>query len=89
MSISKWESKFHKPFLGKDNKTDQELIYYIKCMTITQNVSDEVYNRLTYKNIDDITKYIEPVSWKAHFGESYFITITGDKTNGYKAVLNE
>ena len=44
-----------------------------------------------YENIypDDITKYIEPVSWKAHFGESYFITITGDKTNGYKAVLNE
>ena len=44
-----------------------------------------------YENIypDDVTKYIEPVSWKAHFGESYFITITGDKTNGYKAVLNE
>ena len=43
-----------------------------------------------YENIypDDITKYIEPVSWKAHFGESYFITITGDKTNGYKALLN-
>lgn len=59
VSISKWESKFHKPFLGKDNKTNQELIYYIKCMTITQNVSDEVYNRLTYKNIDDITKYID------------------------------
>ena len=43
-----------------------------------------------YENIypDDITKYMEPISWEAHFGESYFITITGDKTNGYKAVLN-
>ena len=43
-----------------------------------------------YENIypDDITKYIEPVSWEAHFGESYFITITGDKANGYEAVLN-
>lgn len=43
-----------------------------------------------YENIypDDITKYIEPISWEASFGESYFITITGDKTNGYKAVLN-
>ena len=43
-----------------------------------------------YENIylDDITKYIEPISWEASFGESYFITITDDKTNGYKAVLN-
>ena len=42
-----------------------------------------------YENIypDDITKYMEPISWDANFGESYFITITGDKTNGYKAVL--
>ena len=42
-----------------------------------------------YENIypDDITKYIEPISWDANFGESYFITITGDKTNGYKAIL--
>ena len=43
-----------------------------------------------YENIypDDITRYMEPISWQAHFGESYFITITGDKANGYKAVLN-
>lgn len=43
-----------------------------------------------YENIypNDITEYMEPISWEAHFGESYFITITSDKTNGYKAVLN-
>ena len=42
-----------------------------------------------YENIypDDITKYMEPISWDANFGEAYFITITGDKTNGYKAIL--
>ena len=42
-----------------------------------------------YENIypDDITKYMEPISWEASFGESYFITITGDKTNGYKVAL--
>ena len=30
-----------------------------------------------YENIypDDITKYMEPISWDANFGESYFITI--------------
>lgn len=44
-----------------------------------------------YENIypDDITKYIDPISWEAHFGETYFVTISGDKTNGYTAVLNQ
>ena len=48
------------------------------------------YMTPNYENVypDDITKCMEPISWEAHFGESYFITITGDKTNGYKAVLN-
>ena len=43
-----------------------------------------------YENVypDDITRYMEPISWDAHLGESYFITITGDKANGYQAVLN-
>ena len=36
-----------------------------------------------------ITKYAKPISWEAHFGESYFITITGDKATGYKAALRE
>lgn len=44
-----------------------------------------------YENIypEDITRYMDPISWEAHFGESYIVTITGDKTSGYKAVLNE
>lgn len=44
-----------------------------------------------YENIypEDITRYMEPISWEAHFGNSYFITITGDKISGYKAILEE
>ncbi len=44
-----------------------------------------------YENIypEDITRYLEPITWEARFGESYLITITGDKTNGYQAALNE
>lgn len=44
-----------------------------------------------YENIypESITKRIDtPISWNARFGESYFITITGDAANGYKAVLH-
>ena len=44
-----------------------------------------------YENVypDDITRYIEPISWEARLGTSYFITITGDRTKGYRAVLNQ
>ena len=60
VSISKWESKYHKAFLVKEpKKTSEELMYYIKCMTLTQNVSDNVYNNLSKENIDEISKYIE------------------------------
>lgn len=59
VSLSKWESKWHKAFLGKEEKTTEELIDYIKCMTLTQNVSDEVYNRLNSDNVQKIKEYIE------------------------------
>lgn len=50
------------------------------------------YVEPNYENIypEEITQYIDaPILWQAHFGESYFITITGDKTNGYQAVSVE
>ena len=58
VSISKWESNWCKPFMSKEAKTLEETIDYIKCMTITQNVSDETYDRLTNSNIDKVSKYI-------------------------------
>ena len=58
ISISKWESKWHKPFLTKDEKTPEQINDYIRCMTINPNVPDEVYNRLTKQNISDVMDYI-------------------------------
>lgn len=58
ISISKWESKWKKPFLGKEEMTTEETLDYIKCMTITQNVEPSVYSRLSIKNIEDIKAYI-------------------------------
>lgn len=56
VSVSKWEAKYHKPFLESGPKNREEEIGYIKCMTITQNVSDEVFNYIpddVYKQIND------------------------------------
>ena len=58
VSLSKWESKWCKPFLTKEDKTEEELLDYIKFMTLTQNVKPEVYNRLTDDNIHRIKNYI-------------------------------
>ena len=58
VSLSKWESKWCKSFLYTKEKTFEETLDYIKCMTITQNVSDDVYTRLTNQNIEDINNYI-------------------------------
>ena len=59
VSISKWEAKWHKPFLDGKDKTLEEVIDYVRCMTITQNVDAEVYTRLTENNLKAINEYIE------------------------------
>lgn len=40
-----------------------------------------------YENIypEEYTSTMSPIQIKAHYGETYHITITGDKTNGYIA----
>lgn len=58
VSLSKWESRWKKPFLTKENKTREETLDYIRQMTITQNVDADVYNRLSQEIIDQITEYI-------------------------------
>ena len=59
VSLSKWESKWCKPFLKKEEKTLEETLDYIRCMTITQNVDPDVYNYLTPSNITAINEYID------------------------------
>lgn len=59
VAISKWESKWHKPFLTKEEKTSRELMDYIKFMTLTKNVDPQVYNRLTEENIEAINNYLD------------------------------
>jgi hypothetical protein len=58
VSISKWESKWKKPFLAKTNKTKKEIIDYIRMMTITQNVDPYIYNYIQQESIDLIMDYI-------------------------------
>lgn len=58
VSLSKWESKWHKPFLSKNDKSGEEMLDYIRCMTITQNVPDEVYFALDTNELIKINDYL-------------------------------
>lgn len=58
VSLSKWESKWKKPFLTKEDKTPEETVDYIRCMTLTPNVKPEVYKCLTHDNVAKINNYI-------------------------------
>lgn len=69
VSLSKWESKWGKAFLSKQEKTYEETIDYIKCMTITQNVDPNVYNHLSKSIIDKITEYIEAPMTATYFSK--------------------
>lgn len=82
VSLSKWESKWCKAFLKDDKtseKTTEEILDYIKCMTITQNVDDDVYNRLTRSNIEKINEYISAPMTATTFYE--------EQTNGKKETV--
>lgn len=81
ISLQKWEAETGKRFLSKyTDKTDEEIMFYIKCMTIN-NVPDEVYGLLTEKDFIKINDYInKPMT----------ATTFSDETRGYggKSVEN-
>lgn len=61
ISISKWEAKWKKPYIPNSKKVErtlEEAIDYIKCMTLNQNVDDEVYYRIPAVEIQRINEYI-------------------------------
>lgn len=59
VSVSKWESKWKKPFLGNTPKNREETIDYVRCMTITQNVDPIIFLGLTDENIETVNRYID------------------------------
>jgi len=68
VSLSKWESKWCKPFLSKEQKTSEETLDYIRCMTLTQNVDPVIYNCLSNSNIKKINEYIDAPMTATTFG---------------------
>ena len=70
VSLSKWEEKWHKYFIGNDSLTNEELVDYIRCMTITQNVDPEVYYAIDDKVMKEITDYINDTHTATWFNDN-------------------
>lgn len=69
VSLSKWESKWCKPFISKDPRSREEFLDYIRCMTITQNVNPDVYLYLSKETITEIEEYINAKMTATWFNE--------------------
>ena len=69
ISLSKWEAKWCKVFLSKQEKTYEETIDYIRCMTVTPNVNPDVYRRLTNANFREIEAYIAAPMTATYFSK--------------------
>jgi hypothetical protein len=59
VSLSKWESFFKKPFLDSEDKTREEIMWYVHAMCLTPNVAPEVLDNLSQNNVDQLNAYIE------------------------------
>ena len=71
VSLSKWEAKWKKPFLNKENKTAEETLDYIRCMTITQNVDPMIYMNMDLATIKRINEYIDDKMTATTFPEDH------------------
>lgn len=59
LSLSKWESKYEKPFLGKTEKSRVEILDYVRFMILTPNPPGDFLEKLSKKNVDEINTYVD------------------------------
>lgn len=58
LAISKWESKWHVPFLEKKEKTREQVIDYVRCMSLDPNISSVVFYGLSNEQLQAVSEYI-------------------------------
>lgn len=68
VSLSKWESKYQKPFLSSEKKTSEEIFGYLRAMVVTPDVDLDVLNACSKSDIDKIQEYIDSNQTATTFG---------------------
>lgn len=86
VSIAKWEAKWHIPFFNgtKSDKTNEQIIDYVKFMTLTQNVDPNVYLVISTNSelVNQINAYIEDPMTATTFKK-------GTPPNPHQVITNE
>ena len=61
ISLARWESTWQKPFLIKkgERHSAEEMLDYIRCMSITQNVNPAEFSVLSQEQLNRIFSYID------------------------------
>lgn len=82
VAMSKWESKYHKPFLGPTEKTSEEISDYINHMCL-DDVDPCVVYALTNEQLRDINLYINDPMTATTFNNQQ------NKSGGQKKITTE
>ena len=70
-SLSKWESKYEKPFLGREDKTEEETLFYVQhCMTGSKNPPEGIFEKLSRSDYEKIFEYIDAKQTATWFKEA-------------------
>lgn len=69
VAMSKWESIHEKFFLGKGEKTQEEIFSYIECMIYTRDVPPNIINKFTEEDFIKVNAYIDAKMTATTFNE--------------------
>lgn len=67
-SIYKWESKWKKPYLHTKEKTVEESIDFIRCMTLDEDVNPLLYYNIKEEDFIRINEYLNDPATATTFG---------------------
>lgn len=59
ISVQKWEAKWHVAFLNRGTRTFEQTIDYLRCMTLTPNVPEEIYYCIPEKEMKKVLDYVD------------------------------
>lgn len=68
-SIAKWEAKWKIPFISSQEKTGEQVLDYVRCMTINPQIDQVVYSCLTASDFKAIQEYIDDPMTATTFNE--------------------
>lgn len=69
VSLSKWESRWHKPFLSPEEKTKEEMYDYFRCMILNEKFDDNIVYAFTPADIKKVENYMEESQTATTFPE--------------------